>query len=226
MYQTEIRHMRKYVVISLVIVAEQFCREIVKVQTEDTRIQTSFWKRLLGRNSGKAAPEIDMLRNFQNIKTITQTLGRYNIKGIFDGDNGPEMKQIMKNLIDARHDAVHTVTYPLFDVLAGYEVMSALFRRILDLSALENSSNIDIARVKYDLNIGDENEATKIMRAVLNMAGESHNIMYNKSIAWNTLQMHKRAVECLSDLAEARPDNHKILIQLGHSLGNLGNKDE
>ncbi|RNJ77226.1 MAG: tetratricopeptide repeat protein [Nitrosopumilus sp. D6] len=226
MYQTEIRHMRKYIVISLVIVVEQFCREIVKVQAEEAPVRTSVWKRLFGKTTSNTAPEIDVSRNFQNIPIITRTLGRYGITGIFDGDNGTEMKKIMEDLISARHDAVHTVTYPLFDVMVGYGVVEELFRRILDLSVLENSSNIDIAKAGYELNIGNQDEAAKIMRGVIHMIGKSHNIMYNKSIAWNTLQMHERAVECLDDLAETRPNDRKILIQLGHSLGNLGNRDE
>lgn len=221
MYQTEARHMRKYAVIALVSMVEQFCREIVKVQT-----RTSFWKRPLGRNSEKTTPENDALRNFQSIPNITQTLGRYGITGIFDGDNGTEMKQFMEDLINARHDAVHTVTYPLFDVLIGYGKVETLFRRILSLSVLENPSNIDIARITYEVNIGNSYEATKIMRDVIHIAGDSHNIMYNKSIAWNALEMHERAVKCLNDLVTARPNDHKALIQLGYALGNLGKVDE
>ncbi|RNJ80122.1 MAG: hypothetical protein EB829_00745 [Nitrosopumilus sp. H8] len=183
MYQTEVRHMRKYAVISLIIMVEQFCREIVKVQAGEAPVRASLWNRLLGKNSWDVEPEIDALRNFQNVRIITKTLGRYGITGIFDGDNGIKMRESMEDLISARHDAVHTVTYPLFDVQTGYRTVEALFRRILELSVLGNSSNIDIAKATYEINIGNQDDATKIMRAVLHMAGESYNIMYNKSIA-------------------------------------------
>lgn len=117
MYQTKVRHMRKYVVISLVIVMEQFCREMVQVQAETASTRTSVWKKLFSTTSDNATLEIDALRNFQNMRVITRTLAKYGITGIFDGEDSAELKHIMGTLTPIHHDylAIGTTDLPMLD---------------------------------------------------------------------------------------------------------------
>ena len=126
-------HMKNWVVIRLVTIIEQFCREIIKIQidnNDDIQLPEKLHINMDDLDRAKNLTPSFLITsqyNFQNIYTITKELKHYKINHTFD----KEYKNDLEKLFDTRHNLVHTISPQNYDVKAGYFATKNLLKSIL-----------------------------------------------------------------------------------------------
>ena len=130
-------HIKEWVVIKLVTIIEQFCREIIKDQLKHNH-DVHYPEKLqinIGDLERAKNIEIDSLiisqYNFQNTHAIINDLRHYKINDFLD----KETKDDLDELFNVRHNIVHTISSQNYDVRKGYDTTQNLLKHILDKSS-------------------------------------------------------------------------------------------
>ena len=126
-----------WIVIRLVTIIEQFCREIIKTQIDNNvniqlpeklHININDLERVKNLTSSFL---ITSQYNFQNIYTITKELKHYKINYTFD----KKYKNELEKLFHTRHNIVHTISQQNYDIKKGYLATQNLLKSILNKSS-------------------------------------------------------------------------------------------
>ena len=169
-------HVKEWIIIKLVTIIEQFCRDIVKYQVknkiytqlpEQLRINISDLERAKELQTGFL---IASQYNFQNTSTIITELKNYKIDDIFVKNN----KHDITELFNIRHDIVHTISVQDYDVKKGYVATQKLLQQILGKS----SYGLAYYDIIHGLYFGKCNDSGKAMNCFMRaLKIEPHNII-------------------------------------------------
>ena len=177
------QHVKEWVVIKLVTVIEQFCREIIKTELDSKKyiklpLEFSINVRHLDR-----AKKIDTNAliasqyNFQNIDSITILRKTYGVNYSFSS----QVCSDIEKLFDTRHDIVHTTIKQNYDIKKGYYTAEKLFKTILKNSSL-GIEYLDLMRGNYLVSVDKYDEAIDCFTNVIRM--NKKYILAHKCIAY------------------------------------------
>ncbi|MDI1495446.1 MAG: Tetratricopeptide repeat-containing protein [Cenarchaeum symbiont of Oopsacas minuta] len=134
-------HVKEWVIVKLVTIIEQFCREIVKHQIDNKKYKQLPEKlqiNIFDLERAKELPTRFLIAsqyNFQNTSAIVKVLDNYKISDIFDDG----VKHNIDELFHTRHDIVHTTSKQDYDIKKGYNATQKLLKRILNKSSLDST---------------------------------------------------------------------------------------
>ena len=153
-------HVKEWVVIKLVTIIEQFCREIIKNQINNNDDIQFPEKLQINIGDLERAKNIDINSlimsqyNFQNTHAIINDLKHYKINDFFD----KKTKNDLEELFDVRHNIVHTISTQNYDIRKGYDTTQNLLKQILNKSSY-GLIYYDIAHGLYFGNMGNFDES-------------------------------------------------------------------
>ena len=164
-------HIQEWLIIKLVTIIEQFCREIVKNQIDtnpDIQLPQELHITVAKLDRAKKISTSSLIAsqyNFQNTQTIINELKRYNIDDFLKSVNKNELDELFR----IRHDIIHTISSTQnYDIENGYNTIQNLLKKILEKSTY-GITYYDIRRgiyfillYKYDEAINCFTNATKI----------------------------------------------------------------
>ena len=132
-------HVKEWVIIKLVTVIEQFCRQIVSNQIDthpDIQLPETFQLDITDFDRAKDISSSFLIAsqyNFQNTRTIINYLNNYKINNVFDTQNKNEIEE----LFNVRHNIVHTTSTQNYDIKKGYHATQKLLKSILEKSSFD-----------------------------------------------------------------------------------------
>ena len=154
-------NIKEWVIVKLVTIIEQFCREVIKRHI-DNKIYTQLPKEFqVNIDDLERAQKfttgflIVSQYNFQNTSIISNTLKTYKINNIFIKNN----KQKIEELFKIRHNIVHTMLKQDYDIKNGYDATEILLRQILRQSKTYGLTYYDITHGLYSGKNGDFDKA-------------------------------------------------------------------
>ena len=154
------QHVKEWIIIKLVTVIEQFCREIIKKQLDSKKHKKLPPEFSINVQYIDRAKKIDTNAliasqyNFQNIDSITILKKTYGVNYLFS----PQVHTDIEKLFDTRHDIVHTAIKQNYDVKKGYYTVEKLFKTILKNSSL-GIEYLDLMRGNYLVSVDKYDEA-------------------------------------------------------------------
>ena len=130
-------YIQEWLIIKLVTIIEQFCREIVKNQIDanvDIPLPQELHITVAKLDRAKKISTSSLIAsqyNFQNMQTIINELKRYNIDDFLKGINKNELDELFR----IRHDIIHTISSTQnYNVENGYNIIQNLLKNILEKS--------------------------------------------------------------------------------------------
>ena len=130
-------HIQEWLIIKLVTIIEQFCREIVKKQIDanpDLQLPQELHINVAKLDSAKKISTSSLIAsqyNFQNMQTIINELKRYDIDDFLTNVNKNELDELFR----IRHDIIHTISSTQnYDIGNGYNTIQNLLKKILEKS--------------------------------------------------------------------------------------------
>ena len=233
-------HQKKYVVIRLVTIIEEFFRNIVKGQLENSplvitgkiELELSLIDELIKTASNRTREItkeeiISASYSFQNIEAIHNAMSEYKIytfKGLKKEDYG--------KLFELRHELVHTVKAPpSFDAQRCYdltkELMMSTLGKIKDadsfyslkIEALQKLGKHDEVQECYD-------EAKKRFEEAIILKPGDADAYYDWGVVLQMLEKHREAVTCFDKVIEVKPDDAEVHYSKGVSLQELEDHKE
>ena len=221
---------KNYVTTRLVTVIEQFCRQIIAEQIrhkppkDDGLEEIKIRKRDLDALKDISKETVIAASyNFQRAKAINDHMHTYGIHDIFD-QNFPE--SAIEELMDNRHDVVHTVTDTNYDIKTGYAITEELMRRILKKSHFCNDLKFVLTQGNYKLANKKFEEAIKLFDRVLEAEPDDLIALILKGIALGNLDKFEEAIKLFDRVLEVAPDDLKALCNKGVALGHLDKLEE
>ena len=161
-------HVQEWVIVKLVTIIEQFCRQIIKNQL-DTGIGINLPEKLhitipdLERAKKISTSSLIASQyNFQNTRAIINDLKYYNITNISNKIN----KNDLDDLFDTRHNIVHTTSKQNYDIKKGYDATQQLLKLILSVSPY-GLLYYDGLHGSYFINIGEYAQSLSCYRRIL-----------------------------------------------------------
>ena len=154
------QHVKEWIVIKLVTVIEQFCREIIKKQLDSKKHKKLPPEFSINVQYIDRAKKIDTNAliasqyNFQNIDSITILRKTYGVNYSFS----TQVHEDIEKLFDTRHDIVHTTIKQNYDVKKGYCIAEKLFKTILEKSSL-GIEYFDLMRGNYFVSVDKYDQA-------------------------------------------------------------------
>ena len=154
------QHVKEWIIIKLVTVIEQFCREIIKKQLDSKKHKKLPPEFSINVQYIDRAKKIDTHAliasqyNFQNIDSITVLRKTYGVNYSFS----MQVNADIEKLFDTRHDIVHTTIKQNYDVKKGYYVVEKLFKTILEKSSL-GIEYFDLMRGNYFVSVNKYDQA-------------------------------------------------------------------
>ena len=169
-------NIKEWVIVKLVTIIEQFCREVIKRHI-DNKIYTQLPKEFqVNIDDLERAQKfttgflIVSQYNFQNTSIISNTLKTYKINNIFIKNN----KQKIEELFKIRHNIVHTMLKQDYDIKNGYDATEILLRQILRKSKTYGLTYYDITHGLYSGKNGHFDKAMDYFINALNI--EPYNV--------------------------------------------------
>ena len=164
-------HIQEWLIIKLVTIIEQFCREIVKNQIDDNpdiQLPPELHITVAKLDSAKKISTSSLIAsqyNFQNMQTIINELKHYKIDGFLKDVNKNDLDELFR----IRHDIIHTISSTQnYNVENGYTTIQNLLKKILEKSTC-GTTYYDITHglyfgslEKYDKSINCFTNAIKI----------------------------------------------------------------
>ena len=154
-------NIKEWVIVKLVTIIEQFCREVIKRHI-NKKIYTKLPKEFqVNIDDIERAQQFTIgflivsQYNFQNTSIISDTLKIYKINNIFIKNN----KQKIHELFKIRHDIVHAMSKQDYDIKKGYVATEILLQQILCQSKTYGLTYYDIIHGLYSGKNGDFDKA-------------------------------------------------------------------
>ena len=144
------QHVKEWVIIKLVTVIEQFCREIIKKQLDSKKhkkLPSEFSINIRNIDRAKKIDTNSLIAsqyNFQNIDSITILKKIYGVNYSFS----MQVHADIEKLFETRHDIVHTAIKQNYDIKKGYCTVKNLLKTILKNSSL-GIEYFDLMRGNY-----------------------------------------------------------------------------
>ena len=164
-------NIKEWVIVKLVTIIEQFCREVIKRHI-DNKIYTQLPKEFqVNIDDLERAQKfttgflIVSQYNFQNTSIISNTLKTYKINNIFIKNN----KQKIEELFKIRHNIVHAMLKQDYDIKNGYDATEILLRQILRQSKTYGLTYYDITHGLYSGKNGHFDKAMDYFINALNI---------------------------------------------------------
>ena len=161
-------HVREWVIVKLVTVIEQFCRQIIKNQLDtsvDIKLPEKLHITITDLERAKKISTSSLIAsqyNFQNIYAIINDLKYYNIPDISNKIN----KNALENLFNTRHNIVHTTSKQNCDIKKGYDATQQLLKLILSASPY-GSTYYDGLHGSYFISIEEYTKSLSCYRRIL-----------------------------------------------------------
>ena len=154
------QHVKEWVIIKLVTVIEQFCREIIKKQLDSKKhkkLPSEFSINIRNIDRAKKIDTNSLIAsqyNFQNIDSITILKKIYGVNYSFS----MQVHADIEKLFETRHDIVHTAIKQNCDIKKGYCTVENLLKTILKNSSL-GIEYLDLMRGNYFVSMDKYDEA-------------------------------------------------------------------
>ena len=228
-------HQKKYAVIRLVTIIEEFFRNIVKWQLEDNprtvtgkiELEPSHVDELIKTTSNKTREItkeeiISASYSFQNTEAIRSAMSKYNID-IFQG-----LKKIdYDELFELRHELVHTVkTPPSFDAQRYYGLTKELMMNTL--GKIKDADSFYSLKIEALQKLGEHdqmqecyNEAEEHFKKSIGLNSDDADAYYDWGMVLQLLEKHCEAVACFDEAIELKLDNAEVHYSKGMSLQEL-----
>ena len=177
------QHVKEWIIIKLVTVIEQFCREIIKKQLDSKKhkkLPSEFSINVQHIDRAKKIDTNTLIAsqyNFQNIDSITILKKTYGVDYSFSS----QVHEDIEKLFDTRHDVVHTTIKQNYDIKKGYYAAEKLFKTILTNSSL-GIEYFDIMRGHYFTYVGKYDEAIDCFTKAIRINKE--HVLAHKYIAY------------------------------------------
>ena len=161
-------HVREWVIVKLVTVIEQFCRQIIINQLDtnvDIKLPEKLHITITDLERAKKISTSSLIAsqyNFQNIHAIINDLKYYDIPNISNKIN----KNALDNLFNTRHNIVHTTSKQNCDTKKGYDATQQLLKLILSVSPY-GSEYYDGLHGSYFLSVGEYTKSLSCYRRIL-----------------------------------------------------------
>ena len=131
------KHIQEWLIIKLVTIIEQFCREIVKNQIDtnaDIQLPQELHITVAKLDRAKKISTSSLIAsqyNFQNMQTIINELKHYKIDGFLKDVNKNDLDELFR----IRHDIIHTISSTQnYNIENGYNTIQNLLKKILEKS--------------------------------------------------------------------------------------------
>ena len=154
------QHVKEWIIIKLVTVIEQFCREIIKKQLDSKKhkkLPSEFSINIRNIDRAKKIDTNSLIAsqyNFQNMDSITILKKMYGVNYLFS----KHVHAGIEKLFETRHDIVHTAIKQNCDIKKGYYTVGNLFKTILQSSSL-GIEYFDLMRGNYFAHMKEYDEA-------------------------------------------------------------------
>ena len=130
-------YIKEWLIIKLVTIIEQFCREIVKNQIDtnaDIPLPQELHITVAKLDRAKKISTSSLIAsqyNFQNMQTIINELKHYKIDGFLKDVNKNDLDELFR----IRHDIIHTISSTQnYNIENGYNTIQSLLKKILGKS--------------------------------------------------------------------------------------------
>ena len=131
------KHIQEWLIIKLVTIIEQFCREIVKNQIDtntDIQLPQELHITVAKLDRAKKISTSSLIAsqyNFQNMQTIINELKHYKIDSFLKDVNKNDLDELFR----IRHDIIHTISSTQnYNIENGYNTIRNLLKKILEKS--------------------------------------------------------------------------------------------
>ena len=154
------QYVKEWIIIKLVTVVEQFCREIIKKQLDSKKhkkLPPEFSINIRHIDRAKKIDTNSLIAsqyNFQNIDSIAILKKMYGV----NYSSSTQVHADIKKLFETRHDIVHTAIKQNCDIKKGYYAIENLFKTILQNSSL-GIEYFDLMRGNYFAYMKEYDEA-------------------------------------------------------------------
>ena len=177
-------NIKEWVIVKLVTIIEQFCREVIKHHIHK-KIYTQLPKEFqVNIDDIERAQQFTIgflivsQYNFQNTSIISDTLKTYKINNIFIKNNKQEINELFK----IRHDIVHTIVHAMskqdYDIKKRYDATEILLRQILRQSEAYGLTYYDVTHGLYFGKNGDFDKAMNCFISALEIEPDDATLHY------------------------------------------------
>ena len=213
-------YIREWLIIKLVTIIEQFCREIIKNRIDNNPDIQSHKKFNMDVTKLDHAKKISIgslitsQYNFQNIKIIIDELKHYNIDYILNDEDKNDLDKLFK----IRHDIIHTISSTQnYNIKKGYPIIRNLLKEILRKSTY----GITFYQVSHGMHFGlleKYDEAMNCFTDAIKINSNDIIAHYYIGITYCIINNPRKVYDCSVKIIDLNPEDHIGYYLQGHSF--------
>ena len=213
-------YIREWLIIKLVTIIEQFCREIIKNRIDngpDIQSHKKFNMDVTKLDHAKKISIGSLITsqyNFQNIKIIIDELKHYNIDYILNDENKNDLDKLFK----IRHDIIHTISSTQnYNIKKGYRIIRNLLKEILRKSTY----GITYYQVSHGMYFGlleKYDKAMKCFTDAIKINFDDIFAHYYIGITYCIKNNPRKVYDCSMTIINLNPKHHLGYHLQGHSF--------
>ena len=213
-------YIQEWLIIKLVTIIEQFCREIIRNQIDnniDIQLPQEFHITVAKLDRAKKISTGSLIAsqyNFQNMKIIIDELKRYNIDGFLEGINKNDLDELFR----IRHDIIHTISSTQnYNIKNGYNTIRNLLKKILEKSTY----GITYYKVSHGMYFGlleKYDEAMKCFTDAIKINFDDIFAHYYIGITYCIKNNPRKVYDCSMTIINLNPKHHLGYHLQGHSF--------
>ena len=222
---------QSFISIRLVTIIEQFFRQIVMIQLNNSKMQPPgeiVLKTQDLSNINSVTPEFVISTSYhcQNVDQLETILQQTNLPKVIPclGDSGVTLDDFAE-LFNMRHDIVHTVSLQTKNLTRYHQLIEMLMICVLDSTFYEHAFLLYKGNAYAQLNRFSE-ALTQYNTLESSMAVISFQLYHNKGLTLAALDRHGEALACFDEAIQLEPNESKAHNNKGNMLAALGRHDE
>ena len=222
---------QSFISIRLVTIIEQFFRQIVMIQLNNSKMQPPGEIVLQTQdlsNINSVTPEFVISTSYhcQNVDQLETILQQTNLPKVIPclDDSGVTLDDFAE-IFNMRHDIVHTVSLQTKNLTRYHQLIEMLMICVLDSTFYKHAFLLYKGNAYAQLNRFSE-ALTQYNTLESSMAVISFQLYHNKGLTLAALDRHGEALACFDEAIQMEPNESKAHNNKGVSLANLLRYDE